>query len=118
MIGQWAIKEGALEVQDNAFTYLSFDRKVKGPVRVEFDVRRSPDLKAVPTTGPMLAVTLTKGHEVGDRVLWRTPTGCGYMLCLGWHNRKSNRDLAGIGRRWRFPRMARSWTRPMAGITR
>ena len=90
MIGRWAIKDGTLDVQDNGFTYLSFDRKIKGPVRVEFDVRRSPDLKKVPGAGPMLAVTLTKAHEVGDRVLWRPPAGCGYMLCLGWHDRKSN----------------------------
>ncbi|MFA6294732.1 MAG: hypothetical protein WC637_23265, partial [Victivallales bacterium] len=90
---KWLIKDGVLEVKANGFTYLSFDRKLRAPLRVEFDVQRLAEGKGKDVllpNGQMLAVTLTKADEIGGRRLWRDLAGYGYMQCLGWHNRPSN----------------------------
>lgn len=83
---QWVLKDGTITSGKAMWWYLTYARKVSPPLRVEYDV------KALSEHGwaRMTAATLTPANEVAGRTLWHTPSGSGYMLCLGWHNRQTN----------------------------
>lgn len=83
---EWRLKDGAVDGAKGIFWYLILDRPVRAPVRMEFDLRFDADTPPYRT----LAVCLTPRQRVAGRRLWHDVAGSGYMLCLGWHNRRSN----------------------------
>jgi hypothetical protein len=83
----WQLHDGHLTAGGNYFEYLTYDASLTRPLRVEADIAASPD-RAVHW---MWAFTLTPRKEATDRAFWGANAhGYGYMLCVGWHDRRTN----------------------------
>lgn len=81
--GQWELHDGGIAAA-TLWTFLSPKLTLPAPVRIEFDVTG-----AAPKPGALIGVGLTPADRVGRRKLWGEPSGAGYFLTLGWHNRKA-----------------------------
>ena len=77
---------GGAVTANGFFSYLTYFRRLTLPLRVEYDVK----VGRWGTGGALVAPTLTPANEMYDRRLWGRPAGSGYMLCLGWHNQKTD----------------------------
>ena len=86
MESPYRLSDGSLAAK-GFFSYCSYARKLTLPLRVEYEVKVA---KWGSGGGALTAATLTPAGETTDRRLWGTPTGSGYMLCLGWHNQMSD----------------------------
>lgn len=85
MDGGYRLADGMIGA-NGFFSYFTYNHKVALPLRVEYDVM----VGKWGFGGALVSATLTPSGEAYDRRLWGKPSGSGYMLCLGWHNRKSD----------------------------
>jgi len=76
------IQDGAMRSQVG-WGFITFDREVSSPVRIEFDMMFGDNMAGV--------YLCPKG--LGFYSFWRKLVGRGYLFSLGWHDAKNNRIM-------------------------
>jgi hypothetical protein len=80
-----SISDGAM-TPEASMAFMLYDKKIKLPVRIEFDVFAGGDKRNM--TGVQLSPS-----GLAMRTFWHKLVGRGYYLSLGWHDAKNNRVI-------------------------